>query len=115
MFNYLKISSKFVVPDEEPWPQAARNINLKLGIRVAAIRSAGRYIKHHPQRKAELDAMGFEWRLRENTHRQQVGTENFQQVCDALAFYKENINPSLQVPSNFVVPTTSDGASDSSK
>ena len=36
-----------MVPDEEPWPKAARKIGLKLGVRVAAMRSAGRYVKVH--------------------------------------------------------------------
>ena len=40
----------------------------------------------HPERKAELDAMGFEWRLRENTHRQQVGAETFQLIVEASTY-----------------------------
>ena len=30
----------------------------QLGVRVAAIRSAGRYVKDHPERKAQLDEIG---------------------------------------------------------
>lgn len=99
----LRISSKFVVPDEEPWPRLTRN--LKLGIRVAAIRSAGRYVKDHPERKEVLDEMGFEWRLRDHTHSQQVGEEQFQQVYEALKFYKEHINLELNVPVAYTVPS----------
>ena len=42
IYGDLRISVKFVVPDEEPWPRICRN--LKLGLRIASIRSAGRYI-----------------------------------------------------------------------
>ena len=65
VFGDLRISAKFVVPDEDPWPRLTRNV--KLGVRVAAIRSAGRYVKEFPERKALLDEMGFEWRIRDNT------------------------------------------------
>ena len=61
----LRISAKFVVPDEDPWPRLTRN--MKLGVRVAAIRSAGRYVKEFPERKSLLDELGFEWRIRDNT------------------------------------------------
>eukprot|EP01036_Dinobryon_divergens_P031941 gene31941-41435_t len=104
IYGNLRIGAKFSVPDEEPWPKAARNIGLKLGVRVAAMRSAGRYVKDHPERKAELDAMGFEWRLRENTHRQQVGAETFQLIVEALKFYKENVDSRMNIQSSFVVP-----------
>ena len=70
--------SKFVVPDDDTWPRLSRNV--KLGVRIAAIRSAGRYVKDHPERKAELDNMGFEWRLRDHTHSQQVRDDLFGQV-----------------------------------
>lgn len=102
MYGNLRISSKFVVPDEEPWPRLSRN--LKLGIRVAAIRSAGRYVKDHPERKAELDEMGFEWRLRDHTHTQQVGEDIFQQVYEALKVYKEIVNTELNIPASYVIP-----------
>ena len=48
----LRIPSKFVVPDEGKWPRLSRN--LKLGVRVAAMRSAGRYVKDHPDRKVNI-------------------------------------------------------------
>ena len=48
----LRIPSKFVVPDERKWPRLSRN--LKLGVRVAAMRSAGRYVKDHPERKVDI-------------------------------------------------------------
>jgi hypothetical protein len=79
-------------------------MQLKLGVRVAAIRSAGRYVKDHPERKAALDEMGFEWRLRDHTHRQQVGADSFQQVYEALKLYKEHVDSDLNVPNLFVIP-----------
>lgn len=56
IYGDLRIPSKFIVPNEEPWPRVSRNV--KLGVRVAAIRSAGRYVKDHPERKAQLDEIG---------------------------------------------------------
>ena len=35
-----------------------------MGIRVASIRSTGRYVKDHPERVEALESLGFEWRLR---------------------------------------------------
>ena len=32
---------------------------MKLGSRVSQIRSLENYVKHHPERRAELDALGF--------------------------------------------------------
>lgn len=97
----LRIQSKFVVPDEEPWPRMLRK--LKLGVRIAAVRSAGRYVKDHPDRKLMLDNLGFEWRIRDNTYRQQVVEEQFDQMLEALTLYKQ-IFSSVEVPAKFVVP-----------
>lgn len=102
VYGNLRVPSKFVVPDTAPWTRLSRN--LKLGVRVAAIRSAGRYVKDHPYRKAELDELGFEWRLRDHTHKQQVGEELFDQVLNALKVYKEIVNEDLNVPLDFKVP-----------
>ena len=49
LYGDLRIPSKYIVPDTEEWPRLCRN--LKLGVRVAAMRSAGRYVKDHPERK----------------------------------------------------------------
>jgi hypothetical protein len=54
--GHLRISAKFEVPPSPPWPRLAWG--LKLGVRVAAIRSAGRYVKDHPERKRSLDELG---------------------------------------------------------
>ena len=34
---------------------------MKLGHRVSDIRRRGDYVKDHPERRAELDALGFRW------------------------------------------------------
>ena len=34
---------------------------MKLGHRVNNIRASEDYVKHHPERRAELDALGFRW------------------------------------------------------
>ena len=50
----------FVVPSEAPWPAEAWG--LKLGKRVSNIRGSEHFVKDQPERRAELDAMGFHWR-----------------------------------------------------
>ena len=55
----LEVPKAFVVPSEAPWP--AEVWGLKLGHRVSDIRSSEQYVKDAPERRAELDAMGFRW------------------------------------------------------
>ena len=57
MHGDLEVPFAFVVPSEAQWPAEAWG--LKLGSRVNDIRC--RVVKHHPERRAELDAMGFVW------------------------------------------------------
>mmetsp|Transcript_23997 Transcript_23997/g.53326 ORF Transcript_23997/g.53326 Transcript_23997/m.53326 type:complete len:752 (-) Transcript_23997:207-2462(-) len=98
----LRIPSKFVVPEDDCWPRLARG--LKLGVRVAAIRSAGRYIKDHPERKAELDEIGFEWHHKDNSRWLQTSEGRFEQVLDALRQYKQIVSDELTIPVSYVVP-----------
>lgn len=106
IYGDLRVTVKFVVPDNEAWPRLSRNS--KLGLRVASIRSAGRYVKDHPERKAILDEMGFEWKMRENTHKQQINNDNFDKVYEALVLYKEIVDDDLEgIPVEFVVPSES--------
>ena len=49
----------FVVPSEAPWPEEAWG--MKLGYRVNNIRGSGHHVKDHPERHAELNALGFRW------------------------------------------------------
>jgi len=100
LYNDVRVTSKFVVPETEDWPVVTRG--LKLGTRVAAIRSAGRYVKDHPERKAALQELGFEYSMRENR-------VALQQTVEALQIYKKQVDDSLlDVPSDFVIPETSE-------
>jgi len=47
------------VPSEAPWPEEAWGTTL--GIRVRGIRHQEIFVKDHPERRAELDALGFRW------------------------------------------------------
>lgn len=106
-FGDLRIPAKFVVPDMAPWPRMARG--MKIGVRVAAIRSAGRYIKENPARKARLDALGFEYRIRDSTPRGAADDEKFHVLCRALECYKERVDPTFNnLPTKYVVPETED-------
>ena len=55
----LKVTRAFVVPSEAPWAEEAWG--MKLGFRVNHIRNNDYYVKHYPERRAELDALGFRW------------------------------------------------------
>ena len=57
----LLVPKAFVVPSETPWPAEAWG--LKLGNRVVAIRTQEIFIKDQPERRAELDTMGFCFRF----------------------------------------------------
>ena len=57
----LEVPMPFVVPSGAPWPEEAWG--MKLGGRVNNIRSSQEiYVKDNPERRAELDALGFRWR-----------------------------------------------------
>ncbi|KAJ1392689.1 hypothetical protein B484DRAFT_340660, partial [Ochromonadaceae sp. CCMP2298] len=96
----LRIPSKFIVPEEDPWPRLARG--LKLGVRVAAIRSAGRYVKDHPERKIQLDEIGFEWRYVPTSRTYKLSLAHFTQG-DHLCL--PSTYPDLVVSTNYVVPS----------
>ena len=59
MHGDVEVPQRFVVPSEAPWAEEAWG--MKLGRRVDQIRDREDYVKHHPERRAELDAMGFVW------------------------------------------------------
>ena len=104
VYGNIRVPAKFQIPDEEPWPRYCRNV--KLGVRVAAIRSAGRYVKDHPERKVDLDKLGFEWRLRDNNYQQQLGEDLFEQIYEALVIYKKEFG-NITVRTDFTVPAQS--------
>ena len=55
----LEVTRAFVVPSEAPWPEEAWG--MKLGRRVSMIRYEENHVKDRPERRAELDALGFRW------------------------------------------------------
>ena len=68
---------------------------MKLGSRVSDIRHMEIFVKHHPERRAELDAMGFVWDDRER---------RWEEARTALLAYQE-VHGDLQVSYSFVVPS----------
>ena len=88
----LEVLRQCVVPSEAPWPQEAWG--MKLGERVHNIRSREDFVKHHPERRAELDALGFVWDEFER---------RWEEVRAALLAYQE-VHGDLEVPNDFVVP-----------
>mmetsp|Transcript_37679 Transcript_37679/g.82549 ORF Transcript_37679/g.82549 Transcript_37679/m.82549 type:complete len:1014 (-) Transcript_37679:79-3120(-) len=103
-YGDLKVPSRFVVPSLPPWPEVAWG--LKLGQRVASIRSTGKYVQDDNDRRQTLDDMGFLWRLRAQSREGTMDGITFDQVFEALQKYREVIQPrgKINVPSNFVVP-----------
>mmetsp|Transcript_1334 Transcript_1334/g.2413 ORF Transcript_1334/g.2413 Transcript_1334/m.2413 type:complete len:1006 (-) Transcript_1334:39-3056(-) len=102
-YGDLKVPSRFVVPSMPPWPESAWGF--KLGQRVAAIRSTGKYVEGNDTRRKILDDMGFLWRLRAPSPDKNMDV-SFEQIYEALVTYRKEIQPegSLVVPSNFIVP-----------
>jgi len=98
-FGDLKVPSRFIVPSMEPWPEQAWG--MKLGLRVAGIRSTGRFVANDESRRSKLDEMGFIWRLRSTSTADDDTT--FEQIFDALKCYKEEFG-NLDVQQSFIVP-----------
>ena len=89
----LQVPRPFAVPSEAPWPEDAWG--MKLGERVHNIRSLEQHVKHHPERRAELDALGFVWDEFER---------RWEEVHAALLVYQD-VHGDVQVPGPFVVPS----------
>jgi hypothetical protein len=89
----LDVLQRFVVPSGAPWPEEAWGV--PLGYRVNTIRTHEIYVKDHPERRAELDALGFVWDDRER---------RWEEVRAALLVCKE-VHGDLEVPYRFVVPS----------
>jgi len=89
----LQVPASFVVPSAAPWPEGAWGF--KLGHRVSKIRHDAHFVKGHPERRAELDAMGFVWAESER---------RWEEVHAALLAYQE-LHGDLEVPKNFAVPS----------
>lgn len=76
---------------------------MKLGQRVAAIRSTGKYVQNNEKRRKILEDMGFLWQLRATGSADNV---SFDQLYLALETYKRTSGDgkTTVVPANFVVP-----------
>ena len=100
MFTLLSYTHTKLCSLEPAW-------KMKLGQRVAAIRSTGRYVQNNETRRKMLDDMGFLWRLRSPSPGKKLDGIAFEQVYDALKMYRDQVQPAgtrLDVPLNFVVP-----------
>eukprot|EP00977_Amphora_coffeiformis_P005031 scaffold1064_cov85-Amphora_coffeaeformis.AAC.20 len=98
-YGDLKIPQRFVVPSMKPWPKPAWG--MRLGKIVMHMRSTGKYTDNHPERKQELDDLGFLWQVRPAAAPKQV---TLTQVYTALDTYQRLNGGSTAVPLNFVVP-----------
>lgn len=91
----ITVPMSFVVPhDDLSWPGACWG--LRLGNRVNAVRTKGRYLKgkEWPERTARLESLGFVWA---------VPSLRFEVLVDALRAFREE-HGHLQVPQSFQVP-----------
>jgi hypothetical protein len=89
----LEVTRAFLVPSEAPWPEEAWG--MRLGKSVNQIRASEHFVKDRPERRAELDALGFVW----------DGLERrWEEVHATLLAYKVVLG-SLVLPLAFVVPS----------
>jgi len=98
-----RVPARFEVPRSSPWPEEC--YDLKLGMRVASIRSVGRYVKDFPDRIQQLDEMGFEWRLRVSQMKEEASNEEYNLVVEALTIYKQQFGSIAEIPNTYVVPS----------
>jgi hypothetical protein len=82
---------------------------IKLGQKVAAIRSTGKYIQNRNKRLRALEALGFVWRARSPSKGDSKHSHDgisFDQLYTALLAYRQQVKPdgSLTVPAEFIVP-----------
>ncbi|CAM9193682.1 unnamed protein product [Chrysoparadoxa australica] len=99
-FGDANVPSRFAVPENDEWP--AQLWSLKLGQKVAAIRSTGRYINNKPERKQQLDDLGFQWG-RKGTDITEADCEPFEDILDSLQVYKQ-IHGDFNIPTTYKVP-----------
>ena len=74
---------------------------MKLGQKVGAIRSTGKYVQNNEERRKLLEDMGFLWRLR--TAETTSLDASFDQIYRALQAYRKETGTAT-VPASFVVP-----------
>jgi hypothetical protein len=88
----LNVPQLFVVPSEEPWPEEAWGWSL--GRATSNIRASGHYIRSRPERRQQLEGMGFVF---DGDERRWEDTKS------ALKQYHE-IHGHVDVKRSFVVP-----------
>jgi hypothetical protein len=88
----LHVPISFAVPSEEPWPE--ESWGLRLGSITASIRSHGNYIRNHPERRQQLEDMGFVF---------DDAKRRWEETKSALQLYHEKYGH-MNVPCTFVVP-----------
>lgn len=98
-YGDLKIPQRFVVPSMKPWPKPAWG--MRLGKVVMHMRATGKFISNHPERKQELDDLGFVWQVRPGAAPKVTLT----QVYTALDTYRQ-IHGNVNVDPGFFVPNT---------
>jgi len=100
-YGDLRVPSRFVVPSMPPWPEHAWG--LKLGTRVSAVRTLGKYVDNDEGRRRALDDLGFLWRLRASGPAAVGDGIGFDQIYETLLEYQKR-EGNYEVPSSYVVP-----------
>lgn len=90
----LRVPSNYVVPESSDWPPSLHNY--PLGAKCQAIRQKSLYIKNHPERRALLEKIGFQW-----SGNADLG---WLEVVHSAAIYSQMHGRVLDVPLKFVVP-----------
>jgi hypothetical protein len=133
-YGDLRVPLRFIVPSMPPWPSKLTltrsppqsntmrvsftllfltrcilepSWGMKLGHRVAAIRSTGKYIQNSEERRKLLEDMGFLWRLRTVAQDKSMKGITFQQIFDAVETYRKEVKndaETFSIPITFVVP-----------
>jgi hypothetical protein len=93
LYGNPHVPRSFTVPSEAPWPEASWGFSL--GFAMNNIRQREDYIKHNPERKQELEDLGFDWSPRETA---------WYDFRSALDVYIE-LNGNPHVPAMFKVPS----------
>ena len=88
----LNIAKSFVVQSEDPWPE--KSWDIKLGLVINTIRSAGAFVKSDPGRRQWLEDEGFVF---------DVFKEKLEDAQRALEQYHD-VHGDLNIPQSYKVP-----------
>lgn len=95
VFGHCNVKKYFIVPDESPWPEAARG--MKLGFIVHNIRARGDFFQLVGRDLEQLEALGFVWNVSESKWRLRI--------FPALKAFV-HVHGHATVPRAFVVPAS---------